>query len=507
MAPLLRIEAISKSFPGVSALQDVSFAVETGSVHAIVGENGAGKSTLMQIIAGVQRPDDGTLFLNDEELRVHTTREAQRKGIGIVCQELNLAPNMTVAENICLGIEPCVRLVPWAGRAFVDRAALRSRAAAVLKRMGVAIGLDTKVGELSIARQQLIEICKALVHAPRLLIFDEPTSSLSETETEVLFKVIADLKADGVTMLYISHRMPEVFSICDAVTVLRDGRHVKTLRLAETSPDEIVRLMVGRDLGAAAWTGRAGDAGPVVLSVRGLTREPYYRDISFDLRAGEIVGLAGLMGAGRSEMALGIFGAPPIDGGDIRIDDRPVRIRSPKDALRRGIAMVPEDRKRQGLFLGLGVGANLSLSASRRFVRWGMINFSVERSLIAGYIQRLRIKTPTAGQAVGLLSGGNQQKVVLAKWLATNPKSLIVDEPTRGVDVGAKAEIYALMRDLADEGLAILMISSDLPEILTVSDRILVMRDGRLVGEMSHAEANEEKIMALAALDRPEAAE
>jgi len=500
MAPLLRIETVSKSFPGVKALRDVGFTVETGSVHAVVGENGAGKSTLMRIIAGVNRPDEGRLFLNDRELHLHNTHDAQRNGIGIVHQELNLAPNLSVVENICLGIEPGI------GGVFVDRTAARERAAAVSRRMGVTIPLDTKVGDLSIAQQQLIEICKALVHAPRLLILDEPTSSLSETETTVLFKVVADLKADGVTMLYISHRMREVFSICDAVTVLRDGRHVRTMPLAGATPDEVVRLMVGRDLGAVARTAAARMDGETVLSVRGLTREPWYRDISFDLCRGEIVGLAGLMGAGRSETALGIFGAPPIDAGEIRVEGRPVKIGKPKEALKLGIGLVPEDRKRQGLFLGLSVGANLSLSAPFRFARRGLIDFAAERTLIDRYVRRLAVKTPSTAQAVGLLSGGNQQKVVLAKWLATDPKILIVDEPTRGVDVGAKAEIYTLMRELADEGLAILMISSDLPEILTVSDRVLVMRDGRLTGELSRDEADEEKIMALAALDRSEAA-
>lgn len=500
MAPLLRIEAVSKSFPGVKALRDVGFSVEAGSVHAVVGENGAGKSTLMRIIAGVHRPDEGRVFLSDRETRLSGPHDAQKAGIGIVHQELNLAPNLSVVENICLGIEPA------AGGVFVDRAAARAKAAAVLRRMGVTIPLDTRVGDLSIAQRQLIEICKALVHEPRLLILDEPTSSLSESETAVLFKVVADLKADGVTMLYISHRMREVFTICDAVTVMRDGCHVKTVPLADTSPDEVVRLMVGRDLGSLSRTPvRTG--GDVVLSVRGLTREPWYRDVSFELRRGEIVGLAGLMGAGRSETALGLFGSPPIDKGEIQVDGRPAEIRSPKEALRLGIGLVPEDRKRQGLFPGLSVGMNLSLSAPPRFVRRGLIDFGAERKLIDRYIRGLSIKTPSAAQAVGLLSGGNQQKVVLAKWLATDPRILIVDEPTRGVDVGAKAEIYTLLRELAEGGLAIFMISSDLPEVLTVSDRVLVMRDGRIAGELSRDEASEEGIMALAALDRAEAAE
>jgi ABC-type sugar transport system ATPase subunit len=495
MAVLLRIESVSKTFPGVRALDGVSFDVEAGSVHAIVGENGAGKSTLMQIVAGVLRPDGGSLEFGGETLHLRSTRDAAERGIAIVFQELNLAPNMTVAENIGLGIEPSTL------RIFVNRSELRARASAILDQLGIRLDLDARVGDLTIAQQQLIEICKSLVQTPRLLILDEPTSSLSESETILLFRVIANLKAAGVTMLYISHRMREVFTICDSVTILRDGKHVRTMPLSATDQDEIVRLMVGRDLAGIAKPTGGNDPRPVVLSVRGLTDGRQYRDISFDLRRGEIVGLSGLVGAGRSEMALGLFGAPIPESGEILLDGAPVRINSPRGAMRLGIALVPEDRKQLGLVLGLGVGSNVSLSALTRISRSGMIDFRAERTLIGRYIDRFRIKTPSRDQLVGLLSGGNQQKVVLAKWLATNPRVLIVDEPTRGVDVGTKAEIYAMMRELALEGLAILVISSDLPEVLAISDRILVMRQGRMVGELAHAEATEERIMALAALE------
>ena len=499
MAVLLRIEGISKSYPGVKALQNVSFDIEAGTVHAVMGENGAGKSTMMQIIAGAQQPDPGgRLVFEGEELHLHGTRDANHKGIAIVFQELNLALNMSIAENIVLGMEP------YAAGVFVDRSSMLATTRSVLDRLGMRLDPDTIVRDLTIAQQQMVEIAKSLVHNPRLLIFDEPTSSLSESETVVLFRVIADLKRSGVTMLYISHRMREVFAICDDVTILRDGRHVRTMRLADTSEDELVRNMVGRDLANVERIPPSPEAKPVVLAVRGLTREPQYRDISFELHRGEIVGLAGLVGAGRSEMALGIFGAPPPDKGEILLDGKAIAIDRPRNAMRYGIGLVPEDRKHQGLVLGLGVGTNLSLASLTRMAKAGMIDFAAERSLIRRYIDRFRIKTPSAEQMVGLLSGGNQQKVVLAKWLATHPEVLIVDEPTRGVDVGTKAEIYAMMRELAAQGLAILVISSDLPEVLTISDRILVMHEGHLMGEISHAEATEERIMALAALEHAE---
>ena len=496
MAALLRMESVSKSYPGVRALRDVSFEVETGAVHAVMGENGAGKSTLMQIIAGVQRPDAGSrLLFEGEPLELNGTRDANGKGIAIVFQELNLAPNMTIAENLLLGQEPRLAGV------LVDRAEQHRRAAVIMSRLGITLDPETRLGLLTIAQQQLIEICKALMHQPRLLILDEPTSSLSESETTVLFKVIEDLHREGVTILYISHRMREVFALCDAVTVLRDGQHVRTMQLVDTSQEEIVRLMVGRDLAdVKRLPPRVADA-PVVLSVRNFTRGIQYRDVSFDLRQGQIVGLAGLVGAGRSEVALGIFGAPAPDSGELWLDGRKVVIGRPRDAMRLGIGLVPEDRKLQGLVLGLGVGINLSLAALRRLTRYGVVDTGMERVLVGRYSDRFRIKTPNSEQAVGLLSGGNQQKVVLAKWLATQPKVLIVDEPTRGVDVGTKAEIYALLRELAAEGLAVLVISSDLPEILTISERILVMREGRLAGEIQHSEATEERIMALAALE------
>ena len=497
MATLLSVEDISKAYPGVQALKDVTFGVEAGTVHAIMGENGAGKSTLMQVIAGAHPPTSGRLVFDGTEVAFSGTKDAARQGISIVFQELMLAPNMSVAENIFLGAEPRTAGV------FVDRPTLLAKARAAMGRLGIAIDPDTRLGDLTIAQQQLIEISKALVHEPRLLILDEPTSSLSEADSLALFRVVHDLKANGVTVLYISHRMREVFDNCDAVTVLRDGRHVRTTRLADTSPEEVVRLMVGRDLAEVQRVPPADDDRPVVLSVRGLGDGKRYRDVSFDLRRGEIVGLAGLIGAGRSEVALGIFGAPPATGGSVTLEGKAVTIGRPRDAMALGIGLVPEDRKGQGLVLGMGVGPNLSLAALGlgQVSRSGFIRGGDEARLIDRYVGRFRIKTPSVEQLVGLLSGGNQQKVVLAKWLASKPRVLIVDEPTRGVDVGTKAEIYALMRELARDGLAILVISSDLPEVLTISDRILVMRSGRLAGEISFADASEERTMALAALE------
>jgi len=497
MTVLLSVEQISKSFPGVQALNDVSFTVGAGTVHAIMGENGAGKSTLMQVIAGAHQPTSGRLVFDGKELHLSGTKDAARQGISIVFQELMLAPNMTIAENIFLGMEPRRAGV------LVDRGALTKHARAAMGRLGITLDPDTRLGDLTIAQQQLIEICKSLVHDPRLLILDEPTSSLSEADSLVLFKVVHDLRARGVTVLYISHRMREVFDNCDTVTVLRDGRHVRTTRLVDTSPEEIVRLMVGRDLAEVQRVKPAAAAPPVVLSVRGLGDGRRYNDVSFDLRRGEIVGFAGLVGAGRSEVAMGIFGAPPPRSGTIMLDGKTLAIGRPRDAMAVGIGLVPEDRKTQGLVLGMGVGNNLSLAALGlgRLSQSGFIRTGVEARMIDGYVGRFRIKTPTVEQLVGLLSGGNQQKVVLAKWLASEPRVLIVDEPTRGVDVGTKAEIYALMRELARAGLAILVISSDLPEVLTISDRILVMRSGILAGEISFDDASEERIMALAALE------
>jgi ABC-type sugar transport system ATPase subunit len=497
MPPILKINGISKHFPGVKALQEVTFEVQQESIHAIMGENGAGKSTLMQIIAGVHQPDAGTIEFSGEPVKFSNPSEAQAKGIAIVYQELNLASNLSIAENIFLGLEP------KRSAFFLDREKLKSAALAILGRLGLHHDPDVVVRTLTVAQQQLIEICKSLVRNPRLLILDEPTSSLSETESAILFRVIADLKAHGVTILYISHRLPEVFSLCDTLTVLRDGRHVRTVPTKTTTEAEAVRFMVGREL-LAFHRHPVEPKGDVVLRVNKLSKKDQYEGVTFELRRGEIVAMAGLIGAGRSEMALGIFGSPPPDRGEVFLRGKKVRFHRPKDAVAAGIAFVPEDRKSMGLVLGAGVGVNISSAALRRVARGPFVDHPAETQLIRKYVSRLRVRTPSFQQKVGLLSGGNQQKVLLAKWLAVQPTVLIVDEPTRGVDIGTKAEIYGLFDELVREGIAILVISSDLPEVLALADRILIMRHGELTGELARNDATEGKVMHLAALGTSE---
>ena len=496
-APLiLSIRNVSKSFPGVHALRDVSFDVERGSIHAMMGENGAGKSTLMQIIAGAQPSTSGEITFEGQPIHFSSPSEAQARGIVIVYQELNLAPNLSVAENIFLGCEP--KMVGL----FVDRKKLVRDTLGALEELGVDINPDTLVSSLSVAQQQLIEIAKSLVRRPRLLILDEPTSSLSEAESKILFRVIRRLQSQGVTMMYISHRLPEVFAMCDTVTILRDGMHVRTLKTKSTTDEEIVRLMVGRDL-LAFQRNEPPAASKEVVKVDSLTRKGRYNGVSFSIRSGEIVGMAGLIGAGRSDVALGLFGAINPDTGAVTLNGTNVRFNSPKEAVAAGVALVPEDRKALGLEIGASVGDNISVAALRTLARLTFINRSKERSLINRFISRLQVRTSSSEKKVGLLSGGNQQKVLIAKWLATQPKFLIVDEPTRGVDVGTKAEIYTLLDELAKAGLAILVISSDLPEVIALSDRILVMRGGKITGEIQRKDASEERIMALAALEKP----
>ena len=490
---MLKINGISKRFPGVQALQDVTFEVQEQSIHAVIGENGAGKSTLMQIIAGVHQPDAGTLQFHGETVKFTDPSEAQAKGIAIVYQELNLAPNLSIAENIYLGLEP------RRSSFFLDRQKLRTATVSALRQLGLHHDPDIIVQTLTLAQQQLIEICKSLVRNPRLLILDEPTSSLSESESAILFRVIADLKANGVSILYISHRLPEVFLLCDTITVLRDGRHVRTVARSATTEAEAVRFMVGREL--LAFQRRPVEPkGDVILRVNDLSKKGQYEGVSFELRAGEIVAMAGLIGAGRSETALGIFGSPPPDRGDVMLRGSKVHFREPKDAVMAGIAYVPEDRKMMGLVLSGGVGTNISSAALRSLARGPFVDQMAENRLIGKYVSRLRVRTPSFQQRTGLLSGGNQQKVLLAKWLAVQPAVLIVDEPTRGVDIGTKAEIYTLFDELAREGIAILLISSDLPEVLALGDRILIMRHGTLAGELARADATEEKVMHLAAI-------
>jgi ABC-type sugar transport system ATPase subunit len=499
--PLLRMIDISKSFPGVQALQEVSLAVYPGECLGLVGENGAGKSTLMKILSGVYAPDSGEITLAGQPVTLHNPRQAQELGISIIYQEFNLMPNLTVAENVFIGREPNAGgFVRWTDQ--------RARTQALLDQLGVALRPDATVRDLSVAEQQMVEIAKALSYNARIVIMDEPTSALTDTEVEALLRIIAGLKARGLGVIFISHRLEEVMAICDRVTVLRDGQNAGELPIAEATPDRIVRLMVGRNLGDLFQKEAAAvdPAAPPALEVRNLSRTGTARDpaaivlndVSFGVRAGEIVGLAGLVGSGRTEVARAIFGADPFDRGEILIDGRPVRIDDPRDAIRAGIGLAPEDRKAQGLILGMAVEANISLAALPSLVRYGFIRLREEARLADRFVERLRIRTPSVEQLVVNLSGGNQQKVVIAKWLALRPKILILDEPTRGIDIGAKAEVHHLMSQLAQQGVAILMISSELPEILGMSDRVLVMSQGRLAGELTRADATQERIMALA---------
>ena len=499
--PLLRMEGISKQFPGVQALRHVNLDVHPGECLGLVGENGAGKSTLMKILSGVYVPDEGQLVLDGQPVSLSSPRQAQALGISIIYQEFNLMPNLSVAENIFIGREPnTAGLVRWR--------AMHRQTQTLLDQLGVVLRPDATVRELGVADQQMVEIAKALSHNARLVIMDEPTSALSQKEVAALLDIIRGIKARELGVIFITHRLEEVFSICDRVTVLRDGQNVGDLPIGGATPERVVQLMVGRSLDDLFQKDAAvveSEAKPV-LEVRGLSRTGTVRDataivledVSLTLRGGEIVGLAGLVGSGRTELARAVFGADPFDRGEVLIDGRPVTIRSPRDAIRHGIGLVPEDRKLQALILRLAVRENVSLAALSDLTTHGFVRSRAERRRTREFVETLHIRTPSLEQRVINLSGGNQQKVVIAKWLSLRPKILIMDEPTRGVDIGAKAEVHHLMNQLARSGVAILMISSELPEVLGMADRVLVMRQGRIAGELSRAEATQEGIMALA---------
>ena len=491
--PILAALRIHKRFPGVQALDDVSLDVSPGEVLALVGENGAGKSTLMKILAGAIHPDEGTIRVDGQAVTLSGPGHAQNLGMGIIYQELSLVDALSVGEIVFLGDLPRRPRMRWR----TDWPELWRRTAVLLDRVGARVRPQTPVRNLSVAQKQMVEIARALAKNARVLILDEPTSSLTVQETATLFGIINGLRARGVGIIYISHRLEEVFAIAQRVTVLRDGRLVGTLPIVEATHEGLVRMMVGRDLSHLFVQARSA-SGPVRLEVRGVRRAGVLDDVSFSLRPGEIVGLSGLVGSGRTELARCIFGADPRDAGEFLVDGRAVAIRSPRDAVRLGIGLVPEDRKLQALILGMAVRENISLPVLDRLGAAGFPSRARERTLVGGFIGNLRIRTPTMEQRVGALSGGNQQKVVIARWLATNPKMLILDEPTRGIDVGAKAEVHALIARLAEQGVAILMISSELPEILGMSHRVLVMRQGRIVADIPRAEATEERIMAAA---------
>jgi ribose transport system ATP-binding protein len=494
MNPLLSITGLSKQFPGVKALNNVDFTLQAGEVHALMGENGAGKSTLMKIVAGVYARDSGQILFEGRPVEVRSPKEAWHMGIGIIHQELNLMNHLSAAQNIFIGREPMSRF-----GLFIDEARLNEDAAAIFATMRLTLDPKVLVGKLTIAKQQMVEIAKALSFKSKILIMDEPTAALNNAEIEDLFAIIRRLKADGVGIIYISHKMDEIWRIADRVTVMRDGETIDTLTIAETDVATIIRLMVGRALSDSGRPEPGNGAGETVLEVRGLSRGAVVKDVGFTLKRGEILGFAGLMGAGRTEVARAIFGADPIDGGEIWVRGEKVRIRSPRDAVRLGIGYLSEDRKQFGLAVGMDVEANVVMAGLGAYLRGGFIlDRAKSQAVTRDYISRLAIKTPSPAQPVNLLSGGNQQKIVIAKWLARDCDILFFDEPTRGIDVGAKSEIYKLLNALAAQGKAIVMISSELPEILRMSHRILVMCEGRVTGVLGAAEATQEKIMALA---------
>ncbi|MFB6367521.1 sugar ABC transporter ATP-binding protein [Paenibacillus elgii] len=486
---LLEMNDISKSFPGVRVLDQVTFNLIAGEMHALMGENGAGKSTLMKILGGIHRRDGGTVILRGTPCEIASPSMAQTLGIAMIHQELNLIPHLTVMENIFLGRE-----FTYGRSGMINWGKMRQESVRFLSQLGLSIDPGIIAGELSVGQQQMIEIAKALSMNAEILVLDEPTAALTDREIEALFTVIESLKTKGVGMIYISHRMEEIFRICDRVTVMRDGHTVGTDRVADTNIDKLVKMMVGREI-KDRFPKINVSVGEPKLEVKGLSLPGKLQDISFTVRSGEIVGIAGLMGAGRTELAKALFGVTPARQGEVRVDGRPVAIRKPVDAIRVGIALVTEDRKDEGLLLNMSVKDNISLPNLKNVSSLGFVSRSKETGISERLISQLLIKTPNSEQKVGSLSGGNQQKVVIGKWLETNPQVFILDEPTRGVDIGAKKEIYDLMNQLVSRGVAILMISSELPEVLGMSDRILVMHEGRIAGEFARGEATQEKIM------------
>jgi ABC-type sugar transport system ATPase subunit len=490
---MIVFDRITKTFAGVTALDAVSLSIERGECHGLMGENGAGKSTLGKILAGIYRPDGGQILLKGTPQVFHSPGEAMQFGVGMVHQELAFCPDLSVAENLCMGQYP--------RRLFMltDRASMRRRARELLAKIGVTLDVRQPMRQLSTAQEQMVQIASAVGTGANILVFDEPTSSLSEPEAQKLFQLIEQLKSAGVTIIYVSHRMPEVFRLCDKISVLRDGKYVGTLDRGEATQDRVVQLMIGRSVADYFPQHLSDKIGQPLLTVRQLSSPGKFQNVSFDVRRGEIVGLAGLVGAGRSEIAKAIFGLDPEASGDVDLEGKSLPLGSIKTSIRRGIGLVPEDRKRQGLVLMMSGRANASMAVLDRLNRLGILNYRQERRDAARFFQQLHVKTPSLETPVAALSGGNQQKVALAKWLIRNCKLLIVDEPTRGVDIGAKAAIHQLLDDLARGGVGILLISSELPEVLNLSTRILVMREGRLVGEVARKDATQDTVLRLMA--------
>jgi rhamnose transport system ATP-binding protein len=487
-SPIIALQEASKSYGAVRALRGASISLRPREVRALVGENGAGKSTLVKLLGGVIRPDEGTVEVDGVPVEFHGPGDAKAAGVAIIYQEPTLFPDLSIAENVVMGRHPL------AGMRRIDRKAMHDEVQGLLDRLGVKLDADRPVRGLSIADQQIVEIAKALSFEARVLIMDEPTAALSGQEVERLFGVVRTLRERGAGVLFISHRLEEVFAICDTITVMRDGEVVHDTRAADIDTDELVRRMVGRDLDAM-FPKLDAELGDAVLQVSRLTREGVFTDVSFEVRRGEIVALAGLVGAGRSEVARAIFGIDMPDAGHVDVDGHRLKAGRPLAAMRAGVAFVPEDRRQQGLVMDLSISRNATITRLRALSRMGILRSGDERRLAAEWAARLQLKYHRLEDSVGTLSGGNQQKVVLAKWMATDPKLIIVDEPTRGIDVGTKAEVHRLLSELAQRGVGVLMISSELPEVLGMADRVLVMHEGRLTAELSREQADEESVV------------
>ena len=487
----LEVENITKIFPGTKALSSVKLQVKAGEVHALVGENGAGKSTLMNIISGVFPPEEGTIMFQGQPVRFSSPCEAQAAGVGFVHQELALCPHISVAENIYIG------RYDTGPFGFIKRKKLYADTAELLKRFKTNIRPEELVGDLNIADQQIVEIAKSLSLQCKLLILDEPTSSLSDTETEILFSIIRNLRDKGISVLYISHRIAEIFEVCDRVTILRDGCYINTYNVSDVTPRQIVEGMVGREL-KDLYPPKGSKAGESMLNVSGLCREGIFRDISFELRRGEILGISGLIGSGRTEVARAICAIDKLDAGEIDYLGKRTRFKNYSDAIDHGLCYLTEDRKQQGLFLNLNVKNNINVAIIDSLSRHLILQRKKETENANAYVKRLNMKVSGIGQLVSSLSGGNQQKAMIAKWLSVNPSVIIMDEPTRGIDVGAKSEIHTMLRELSNNGIGIILISSELPEIIGMCDRVIVMHEGRITGEVSGSEITEKNIILLA---------
>lgn len=486
---MIQMSGIKKAFNGNVVLNDVQFTLEKGEIHALMGENGAGKSTLMKILSGIYSKDAGEIKVDGEPVHFKSPKDAEKYGIVVIHQELNILPDLTVAENLFLGKEKT-----YGKLGILKTREMEKEAKELLSKLGLDVHPKTRAGDLSVGKQQIIEIAKAIASDAKYIVMDEPTAALTDREIQTLFETIRELKEKGISFVYISHRMEEIFAICDRITILRDGQYVGVRNIPETTFDEIVAMMVGRELGER-FPERKCEIGDVKLEVRNLSVKGIFENISFQVRKGEVVGMAGLMGAGRTEVGETIFGYRKAHSGEIFLDGQKVTIKSPIDAMKHKIGYVTEDRKTKGLILNFSIQDNVSLANLKKVSSSGIVKKEKEEALVNQYIEQLKIRTSSPKQAAKSLSGGNQQKVVLAKWLGTDPEILILDEPTRGVDIGARKEIYHIINNLAQEGVAILMISSELPEVIGMADRVIVMQEGKLTGEVQKEEMTQERIM------------